>query len=774
MSVENGSVVPTRLPPADGYVFLFDASSTLEQELLENWVLEHLPEDAPPAERIKLRPSRRRRRIRPRPESLIKGVLAGGHDPLLVPLRVVWLAPERDGLRAVRLRDLLRFGDPRDPDPVRQHSIYSRFPDLVQVVMGEPAAVSEVRERWNASGADQVSGLAEYITQQAALTLEVAERRLRGYRYKVPKLVIEQILSKPRFRAGIREIAQAEQRSVETVQRRAERYLAEIGASHSPYVIDLVAGLIRFLYTRGYAEINYSPEELAEVYERFGHHPMVFLPSHKSHFDRLTLQHILYENDRPLNHTAGGINLKFFPIGPLLRRTGVFFIRRSFRDNEIYKFTLRQYIAYLLEKRFPLEWYMEGGRSRSGKLRAPRYGMLTYVAEAYEMGVTDDVILVPVAIAYDQIHEIADHTREDKGEAKEKESLGWLVKTVRGLGNRYGSIYVRFGDPVSMLEEIGPSTHTGEAPEALEIQKLAFKVAVRINEATPITPTSMITLALLGSGRALTTTEITEYLAPYLTYIDERALPTTVELELDKPAEVEARLRLLTDNGVVKRSDEGAEPIYYIDPEDAHAAAYYRNTVIHFFLLPAIAELAALEAAEIDGDGTDVFWDQVLGIRDLLKFEFFFPTKKRFRQQIADELDRRAPRWREAVAKGGGQAAALATSLNPLVAHWVLRPFLEAYRVVADILADMEPNDTLDSDDISKKALGLGTQYHLQSRIKSPESISKTLFENALQLAKNRTSGLEGAELVTARRDLAREIRDVLLRIDAVEEAAVR
>ena len=448
----------------DSYAFLLDASSAFEVELLENWIAANQPEGAGAIEHIRLRPSRRRRRVRPRPESVIKGLLAGDNDPLLVPLRVVWMVPERDGKRAVQLRDLLKFGDPRDPDPLRAHSIYSRFPGLVQIVVGDPATVSGVRERWSESGADQVVGLAEYITQQAGLALEVAERRLRGYRYKVPKLIGEQVLSKPRFRAGIREIARSENRSVETVQRRAERYLDEIGASHSPYVIDLVAGMIRFLYTRGYTGIDYSSDELARIYEEYGNYPLIFLPSHKSHFDRLTLQHVLYETDRPLNHTAGGINLSFFPIGSMLRRTGVFFIRRSFRDNAIYKFTLRQYIAYLLEKRFPIEWYIEGGRSRSGKLRAPRFGMLTYVAEAYEMGVTDDVILVPVSIAYDQIHEIADHIREDRGEAKQKESLGWLVKTVRSLGNRYGSIYVRFGDPISMREEIGPSNNTGEAP----------------------------------------------------------------------------------------------------------------------------------------------------------------------------------------------------------------------------------------------------------------------------------------------------------------------
>ncbi|NNL48814.1 MAG: glycerol-3-phosphate acyltransferase, partial [Acidimicrobiia bacterium] len=212
---------------------------------------------------------------------------------------------------------------------------------------------------------------------------------------------------------------------------------------------------------------------------------------------------------------------------------------------------------------------------------------------------------------------------------------------------------------------------------------------------------------------------------------------------------------------------------YYIDQDKAHMAAYYRNTVIHFFLLPAIAELAALEAAEMDGDGTELFWEQVLEIRDLLKFEFFFPTKKRFKQQISDELDRRAPDWEAAISEGGDHAATLATTLRPLVAHWVLRPFLEAYAVVADVLADLDPSDNTDDEAVIKRAMGLGKQYQLQSRIRSPESISKSLFENALKLAKNRTGDLSGPDLVAARQALAAEIQDVLERIDAVAVAAV-
>jgi glycerol-3-phosphate O-acyltransferase len=157
-------------------------------------------------------------------------------------------------------------------------------------------------------------------------------------------------------------------RQEDAVRRDAARYLREIAATHSPYVIDLTAHLIHLLYTRGYSEaLHYDRDQLNDIYVLGQRYPLVFLPTHKSNLDHLVLQYVLHENGHPPNHTAGGINMNFFLIGPLARRSGVFFIRRTFKDNPVYKFVLQQYIDYLAEKRFSLEWYLEGGRSRSGK-----------------------------------------------------------------------------------------------------------------------------------------------------------------------------------------------------------------------------------------------------------------------------------------------------------------------------------------------------------------------------------------------------------------------
>ena len=188
------------------------------------------------------------------------------------------------------------------------------------------------------------------------MALERAERDVRGARYKIPKLIRQEILQRGDFRDGLAQIAPTVERPVEQMFSKSGRYLKEIAASHSPFVIDLLASGIRLLYRHGYGSIKYDRDQFKELYALGTQYPLVFLPSHKSNLDHLVLQYLLWENDLPPNHTAGGINMNFFPIGPIIRRSGVFFIRRSFKDNPTYKFVLRSYIDYLMEKRFPLEW----------------------------------------------------------------------------------------------------------------------------------------------------------------------------------------------------------------------------------------------------------------------------------------------------------------------------------------------------------------------------------------------------------------------------------
>jgi glycerol-3-phosphate O-acyltransferase len=692
---------------------------------------------------------------------------------------VVWRTEAREGQRGARLSDLLKLGDPRDPDPIRARWVLRNAPERCRIVAGEPAPASELRERWRRAVGTNIGdtvGLAEFVARQAVLALERAERRLRGNRYKVARFVHEDILTRPAFRGGVTRLARQLGRKESSVSREASRYLREIAASQSPFVIDLVVQLWHQMYSRGYGDVlQYDRDELERLSALAQQHPVVFLPSHKSNLDHAVLQYMLHENGFPPTHTAGGINMNFFPLGPLVRRSGVFFIRRSFKDNPIYKFVLHHYIDYLIEKRFSLEWYIEGGRSRSGKLLPPRFGMLAYVVDAYRRGKSEDVYLIPVAVTYDQISDVGDYAAEQRGAAKQAESFSWFLRILRRLSRSYGNIQIRFGEPVSLQKAIGapdPLAEPSADEESLALQKLAFEVCVRINRATPITPTSLVTLALLGRGdRALSIEELLEALRNLVSYVRRRRLNTTQEIDIEDADAVRQTLDQLVENGVLTRYDEGPETVYAISPDQHLSAAYYRNTVIHYFVNGAIAELALLRAAEDDVvDRAAEFWSEAMRLRDLLKFEFFFSDKEAFRAEIRQELSLHDPEWEKRLEGDADTITGMMPRIRPFSAHRILRPFLEAYRVVGDALERRDPAAPIDEPAFLNDCLALGKQYVLQRHIKSAESVSKLLFATAFRLARNRDLTEPGGEALAARRHaFAEELRQAIRRVDAVE-----
>jgi glycerol-3-phosphate O-acyltransferase len=682
--------------------------------------------------------------------------------------------------------DILSFGDPRDPDRLRQSWIRRRDPDRCRIVAGRPAPASKLRQRWRDAGGTDTAltiGLAEFVARQAALTLERAERQLRGARYKVPHLIHEEILDSPAFRGGLAKLARESEKSEASLARTASAYLREMAATHSAFVIDLAAHLIKKLYTLGYGEIlHYDHEQLAGIAVLAQQYPVVFLPTHKSNLDHLSLQYMLHENGLPPNHTAGGINMNFFPVGPLVRRSGTFFIRRSFRDNTLYKNVLISYIDYLIEKRFTLEWYIEGGRSRSGKLLPPRFGMLAYVVDAFRRAKSDDVYLIPVSIGYDQIQDVRFYSAEARGGARQKEGFGWFISVVRDLSKRYGDIYIRFGEPLSLRAQLGapvPDAEPDPDEQSVELQKLAFEVSLRINRVTAITPTSLVTLSLLGTGdRALTVPEVRGGLANLVYYVRQRKLPTTVDLQpLETDEGVRSALESLHETGVVSCYSEGPEAVYVIGPEQQLSAAYYRNTIIHFFVNSAIAELALVRAAERPVEDPAVeFWEDAMRLRDLLKFEFFFADKQTFQRELAEELSFQDPGWEQRLDQGPETIQKLVQELRPFTAHRVLRPFLESYQVVSDSLARRDPTLAFDQDHFLADCLHLGKQRLLQRHIRSAASVSKVLFQTALRLADNRRllepSPDDPEDLTTRRTAFAEEIRDALRRVHAIDALA--
>jgi glycerol-3-phosphate O-acyltransferase len=462
----------------------------------------------------------------------------------------------------------------------------------------------------------------------------------------------------------------------------------------------------------------------------------------------------------------------------------VIFIRRSTGDDPLYKYVLREYVGYVLEKRFNLSWSIEGTRSRTGKMLPPRLGLLSYAADAYLQRRVDDILLLPVSITFDQLNEIAEYADYARGGVKKPEGFGWLYGFVKAQGAaHYGKIYVRFGEPVALSSFLGPPggpVAVDPAARRLALQKTAFEVAWRINQGMPVTATAIITTILLGArGMALTFDEIRLALGDGLSYLSSRVIPQTASARALTAAEpVRATLDALVAGGLVTSVGDGREPVWLIDPEHQLAATFYRNSAVHFLLDTALCELAVLRARDDLADPIGAFWAEIAWLRDLLKFEFYFREREEHRREISAEISRHDPSWESRLRSGPDASDALLAEMRPLVSQVIVRPFVEAYRLVADVLASEDVGsgdaDLWDDAEVTKRALGLGHQYVAQNRLRSSESVSVLLFSTALQLARNRGLFDPGEDLAKRRAAFLSELRDLLRRIDQIEDLALR
>lgn len=731
----------------DGYrvVHLLDVATEYEERLLRRWLGRHV--DEPETYRIK---SSRRKKSRDFDD--FTPVVNGTERAYFIPVRVVWMAPGKGGRRAVGWSDAFKPGDPRDPRGFRARLIRTFKPGRVKLVAATGASGEELVEDYSQSG--EIDGIAPFVTRRAWRALDKAERRLRGNRYKIPRFVPEAILSRGEFARTLADYARRSGTEQTEARLQAEKFLKEIAATHSPYVIDLLAAAIHRLYSQGYGQIRYSDDEVKTIAALGSENPVVFLPSHRSNLDRLSLQFMLWENDLPPNHTAGGINLNFFPIGPLIRRTGVFFIRRSFRDNELYKIVLRAYIDFLIEKRFPMEWYMEGGRSRSGRLNPPRFGLLHYVVDSLRRGKSEDIQLVPVSITYDQIQDVPDYAREAQGRGKEEESIGWLVRAIRSLRRRYGDIYIRFGDPVSVASVIEDISEDEE--DSTGLPKLAFEVMYRIGRVTPITPVAVASIVLLAArGKAKSADVLAEECSRLVDFIRARDIPTTERLEFADGASVTRILDWLAEHSNVSSHEAIDRRVFWLDDEQMIRISYYRNIVVHFFVNRAIAEIALTSLIDEGDRDPETARTRMLELRDLMKFEFFFPEKEEFTRAVADEIKVDVPDW-EDVLSATGPLGVLAKMGEP-AAYWAVLPFLDAYQVVGDELEIL--TGEFEEKKFLSACLDRARMYRIEDRLISGESASQVLFKSALALARNRGLIEDGSGVAERRREFAAEVR---------------
>jgi glycerol-3-phosphate O-acyltransferase len=530
--------------------------------------------------------------------------------------------------------------------------------------------------------------------------------------------------------------------NLEQVRREADGYLDEIATDCNMAYVQLWARLLNWIWNTIFDGIVLDVDSLNMVKQAAKHAPVVYVPCHKSHIDYLLLSYLLYQHNLSPPYVAAGKNLAFWPLGPLFRKSGAFFIRRSFRGQKFYAEVFATYIKTLVQEGYNIEFFIEGGRSRTGKLVLPKLGLLAILIQAVENGSCNDLIFVPTALNYDRVLEEGAYLREVKGSRKEKENISQLVRARRVLKKRYGKVYVQFAQPLSLkryMERFNLDFSTMKPRERHAMYRdLGWRIIHSINEASLVTPFALVAAAFLTTPkRGISPAEVKHIINIYYEYLQHRGVRLADTLQ-DREKTVQDTLSLMEKSKWLElladedETDE-EERIYTIDDASRLQLEYYKNNVIHF-LLPAVYVSTAVLAKETFEFSEDGIEEDLGFFRNFFKFEFVYDAEEDLKDTASDVLSYfisqgfilpvHHPEKTYRISHQGLKALSYFASL--------LRTYFESYWIVLRATKYLAKKPYADRD-FQKKIKSLGTRLYKQEMVERFESISQITFENALK-----------------------------------------
>ncbi|NND92192.1 MAG: glycerol-3-phosphate 1-O-acyltransferase PlsB [Granulosicoccus sp.] len=405
------------------------------------------------------------------------------------------------------------------------------------------------------------------------------------------RMLINHVLADTSVRQAI--LAHSTNGSEERARQQAEKYAFEIAADVSYPTIRIFQRLL----TRLWNEL-YDGVEVAGIH-RLKHvadgHELIYVPCHRSHIDYLLLSYILYTQGYSLPHIAAGINLNLPVVGGLLRRGGAFFLRRSFAGKPLYAAVFNAYLKEILQRGHALEYFVEGGRSRTGRLLPAKGGMLAMTVSAYLQEPRTPVMFIPVYLGYERLLEGRAFTSELAGGRKQKETVFALLKSLRTLRENYGQVYVNFGEPIALshlLDEHQPGWRElpvfHDRPAWLKpvVDQLGRDIMQRINEAACVTPISLLAITMLATPRGcISRDELLQQIDMYHALLRGAHADTLVVVpQVDANALIEHGIRL----GFIETRHDSIGPMIRLRPGQAAAMTYFRNNILHLLTLPAL------------------------------------------------------------------------------------------------------------------------------------------------------------------------------------------
>lgn len=559
------------------------------------------------------------------------------------------------------------------------------------------------------------------------------------------RTIVDRVINAPTVRAAIEDEARRSATTNEKSRRQAIKYVREIAANYSHSVILIGEMLVGWLWNRIYNGINVNHFEGLQ-HQAFGHE-VIYVPCHRSHLDYVLMSYLIYEHGLTPPHIAAGINLNLPVVGPLARRCGAFFIRRSFRSQKLYSAVFNEYLSTIQAQGVSIEYFIEGTRSRTGRLLQPRAGMLAMSVRSYLNTPVRPIMFQPVYIGYERLAEGNSYTTELSGKAKRSEKFSDLGKIFGLARNNYGVAHVSLCEPIyldDLLKQHDPDWQEtirkqGKRPDWLNtlVENLGRNIMTNINASADVNPVNLLSVALLGTPRhAMGERQLARQVSLYLALLSNRPTPDRVTITQKSAEEV---IEYGFEMKILQRREHALGDIISLQPDLAVGLTFFRNNIAHLMALPSLVACCFLEHRNFLISHLHKF---AAIIHPFLQAELFIPWGEEEITGALDDSIEQLVKQGLLIRKPDGETLSRDQD-NPeavmqlrILAHSLLQT-LHRYLITISVLA-RNGSGKLTRGELESLCIQTAQRISMLHEFNAPEFYDKALFKGFIaQLRKN-------------------------------------
>ncbi|MEE4217650.1 MAG: glycerol-3-phosphate 1-O-acyltransferase PlsB [Xanthomonadales bacterium] len=446
------------------------------------------------------------------------------------------------------------------------------------------------------------------------------------------RTVVDQVLQSPPVSSAIAELEKKDKITEYKAWKQARGYAFEIAANYSYTVVRLGSFALKWFWNRIYDGIELR--NFRQFQEQAPNYEVIYVPCHRSHIDYLLVSYLVYHNGLVPPHIAAGVNLNLPLVGRILRKGGAFFLRRSFRSNKLYSAVFHEYLAQIMSNGTSIEYFIEGTRSRTGRLLQPKGGMISMTVRSYLRTRTRPVMFQPIYVGYEKLAEGNSYTAELSGQAKKKESLADLLKVRSILKKRYGKVHVSFAEPIfldKLLDEHDPqwrdnSTSSEEKPQWLTplVNRLGDLILEGINSATHVNAVNLLAVTLLTTRKlAMGREELADQIELYLSLLSYDHYSERITFTSRSPDEI---IDYGIELGIIEARENPLGDIIAVKPDQSVLLTYFRNNIAHLAAVPSLVTSCFLNADSMAARDVRRI---SLAVYPFLKAELFLPWNEK-------------------------------------------------------------------------------------------------------------------------------------------------